>query len=89
MNALLPELALGWRRAVRGPSLPALLATLALCLLFLPGRDDPGLVRTGYGVVLAWMLLHSWKKSQTVAILMKSWRKPELAVAIKVAPRMY
>lgn len=57
MNALLPELALGWRRAVRGPSLPALLATLALCLLFLPGRDDPGLVRTGYGVVLAWMLL--------------------------------
>lgn len=35
------------------------------------------------------MLPHSWKKSQTVAILMKSWRKPELAVAIKVAPRMY
>ena len=30
-----------------------------------------------------------WKKSQTVAISMKSWRKPELAVAIKVAPRMY
>ncbi len=26
------------------------------------------------------------KKSQTVAISMKSWRKPELAVAIKVAP---
>ena len=31
MSALLPELALGWRRAVRGPSLPALLATLT-CL---------------------------------------------------------
>lgn len=40
-------------------------------------------------VRLAWMLPHSWKKSQTVAISMKSWRKPELAVAIKVAPRMY
>lgn len=40
-------------------------------------------------VRLARMLPHSWKKSQTVAILMKSWRKPELAVAIKVAPGMY
>lgn len=29
------------------------------------------------------------RKSQTVATLTKSWRKPELAVAIKVAPRMY
>lgn len=33
------------------------------------------------------MLPHSWKKSRTVAISMKSWRKLELAVAIKVAPR--
>lgn len=40
-------------------------------------------------VRLAWMLPHSWRKSQTVATLTKSWRKPELAVAIKVAPRMY
>ncbi len=35
------------------------------------------------------MLPHSWRKSQTVATLTKSWRKPELAVAIKVAPGMY
>lgn len=57
MSLLLAEAALGWRRAARGPLLPALLAALALCLLILPGRDDPGLVRTGYGAALAWALL--------------------------------
>ena len=57
MRALWAELTLGWRRAVRGPFLAALTVALALCLLALPGRDDPGLTRTGFGVSLAWCLL--------------------------------
>lgn len=57
VSLLWPELTLGWRRAARGPLLVALAAVLAFCLLALPGRADAGLVRTGYGVVLAWMVL--------------------------------
>lgn len=57
MKALWAELTLGWRRAVRGPFLVALVAVLALCLLALPGWDDPGLTRTGFGISLAWSLL--------------------------------
>ena len=57
MRALWAELALGWRRAVRGALLATLLAALALCLLALPGRDDAGLTRTGYGLFLAWGIL--------------------------------
>ena len=57
MKALWAELTLGWRRAVRGPFLVALVVVLALCLLVLPGWDDPGLTRTGFGISLAWSLL--------------------------------
>ena len=57
MSALWAEMALGWRRAVRGALLSTLLAALALCLLALPGRDDAGLTRTGYGLFLAWGIL--------------------------------
>lgn len=57
LRQLWAEVTLGWRRAVRGPLPWALGAVLALCLLALPGRDDPGLVRTGYGLTLAWVFL--------------------------------
>lgn len=55
---LLPQLAaellLAWRRATRRLLLPALLAFLVGVLGVLPGRNDPGLIRTAYGTALAW-----------------------------------
>lgn len=57
MRAWLAELFLGWRRALRGP-LPGMFFLLCIgVLLLFPGREDPGLVRTGYGITLLWMLL--------------------------------
>ncbi|MEG1933274.1 MAG: hypothetical protein RR133_01650 [Kiritimatiellia bacterium] len=57
MNALLAEFRLGWARATRGPLLVALLIALLFCLVVLPGADEGGLVRTGYGLVLVWSIL--------------------------------
>lgn len=57
MRVWLAELFLGWRRALRGP-LPGVFLLLCIgALLLFPGRDDPGLVRTGYGITLLWMVL--------------------------------
>lgn len=57
MRIWLAEIFLGWRRALRGP-LPGLFcALLAVALLFFPGREDPALVRTGYGIALVWTVL--------------------------------
>lgn len=57
LRQLRAEATLGWRRAARGPLPWAMVVVLTLCLLALPGRHDPGLVRTGYGLTLAWAFL--------------------------------
>lgn len=57
LRQLSAEILLGWRRTARGPLPWAMAAVLAFCLLFLPGRADTGLVRTGYGLALAWAFL--------------------------------
>lgn len=51
------EVVLAWRRATRRLLLPALLALLVGALGGLPGRQDPGLIRTAYGTALAWCAL--------------------------------
>ncbi len=51
------EIVLAWHRATRGALLWMLLLALPGALLLLPGRNDVGLVRTAYGVALAWGIL--------------------------------
>ena len=57
VRAVGAEVALGWRRAVRGALFPALLLVSAAGLVLMPGLHDEGLVKTGYGLVLVWAFL--------------------------------
>lgn len=57
MKKLFAEITLGWHRATRGPLLCALLIVALLCLVLLPGRFDPELIYTGYGLGLFWAFL--------------------------------
>lgn len=57
MSVRRAEIFLGWRRALRGPLPGMMTALLTVALGFFPGRDDPALVRTGYGITLVWIVL--------------------------------
>ncbi len=51
------EMVLAWHRATRGVTLWAYLIALLGLLVFLPGREDAGLIRTSYATAFAWAFL--------------------------------
>lgn len=57
LSTIWGEIVLGWHRATRGPLMIALIAIALLTLLVLPGKSDPTLIYTGYGLGLFWATL--------------------------------
>lgn len=53
---LLAELGLGWRRAIRGPLVIALLGAIGLLIFGLPYRAEEAAARLGYAMSLSWTL---------------------------------
>ncbi len=57
MRAFFAEMVLGWRRAIRGPTLGLMACAALLCLGLLPGVSEEASVKLGYGLAIWWTLL--------------------------------
>ncbi len=88
IHALVAELGLGWRRALRGPQVALLFVTAGVCLVVLPGFTEGALTRLGYGLGLWWAIALAvalWQGGTAFALdrerhrLMLLFTKPQTA----------